>query len=303
MEKRKLGNTGLEVTVVGFGAMTIGGAFGPVDDDESTAALHAAIDSGMNFIDTSNAYGEGRSESLIGAFLKTRADRDDILIISKGGNNMVTRKRNFEASYIARCLDESLQRLGRETIDLYLLHNPSVDNMQALDSYAVLDKAKADGKIRHWGVSVNTVEECDFAAAQDRPSAMQMEYNVMNQSAAGAFAAAQAAGLGVISRVPLGRGFLSGRIDESKQFSDDDTRKRSLTTENIRKLQVHLDKVKGLAAELGVSPAELAVRFCVSNPNVSCVIPGVRTAEQAKQNAASAVPLPAEIMAQLASTD
>lgn len=303
MEKRKLGNTGLEVTVVGFGAMTIGGAFGPVNDDESTAALHAAIDSGMNFIDTSNAYGEGRSELLIGAFLKTRADRDDILIISKGGNNMVTRKRNFEASYIAQCLDESLQRLGREAIDLYLLHNPSVDNMQALDSYAVLDKAKADGKIRHWGVSVNTVEECAFAAAQNRPSAMQMEYNVMNQSAAGAFAAAQAAGLGVISRVPLGRGFLSGRIDQSKQFTDDDTRKRSLTPENIRKFQVHLDKVKGLATELGVSPAELAVRFCVSNPSVSCVIPGVRTAEQAKQNAASAERLPAEVVAQLVGTD
>ncbi|MFT5445482.1 MAG: aryl-alcohol dehydrogenase-like predicted oxidoreductase [Gammaproteobacteria bacterium] len=303
MQKRKLGNTGLEVTVVGFGAMTIGGAFGPVDDDVSTAALHAAIDSGMNFIDSSNAYGEGRSESLIGAFLKTRADRDDILIISKGGNNMVTRKRNFEANYIAQCLDESLQRLGRETIDLYLLHNPSVDNMQALDSYAVLDKAKADGKIRHWGVSVNSVEECDFAAVQGRPSAMQMEYNVMNQSAAAAFAAAQAAGLGVISRVPLARGFLSGRIDESKQFTDDDTRKRSLTPENIRKLQVPLDQVKRLSTELGVSPAELAVRFCVSNPSVSCVIPGVRTAEQAKQNAASAEPLPAEIMAQLVGTD
>jgi len=303
MEKRKLGNTGLEVTVVGFGAMTIGGAFGPVNDDESTAALHAAIDSGMNFIDTSNAYGEGRSESLIGAFLKTRADRDNILIISKGGNNMVTRQRNFEATYIAKCLEESLQRLGRETIDLYLLHNPTVENMKALDSYAVLDKAKADGKIRHWGVSVNTAEECEFAAAQGRPSAMQMEYNVMNQSAAKAFVAAKAAGLGVISRVPIGRGFLSGRIDESKQFTDDDTRKRALTPENIRKLQTHLDKVKALAAELGVSPAELAVRFCVSNPNVSCVIPGVRTAEQAKQNAASAKPLPAGIMAQLVRGD
>lgn len=303
MEKRKLGNTGLEVTVVGFGAMTIGGAFGPVDDAQSTAALHAAIDSGMNFIDTSNAYGEGRSESLIGDFLKSRSDRDDILIITKGGNNMVTRTRNFEANYIAQCLEESLQRLGRETIDLYLLHNPSVDNMQALDSYAILDKAKADGKIRHWGVSVNTVEECEFAAAQNRPSALQMEYNVMNQSASGAFAAAQAAGLGVISRVPLGRGFLSGSIDESKQFSDDDSRKRSLTPENIRKFQVHLNKVKQLAGELGVSPAELAVRFCVSNPNVSCVIPGVRTAEQAKQNAASAEPLPAEVLAQLAQAD
>ena len=299
MEKRKLGDTGLEVTVIGFGAMTIGGAFGPVNDDESLAALHAAIDSGMNFIDTSNAYGEGRSETLIGQFLKTRADRDDIVLISKGGNNMVTRQRNFEPGYIAQCLDASLQRLGREAIDLYLLHNPSVDNMSAQDSYALLDKAKADGKIRHWGVSVNTVAECEFAVSQGCASAMQMEYNVINQSAGGAYAAAKTAGVGVISRVPLNRGFLSGRIDESKQFSDDDTRRRSLTAENIRKFQGPRDQVKAVAAQLGISAAELAIRFCVSNPHVSCVIPGVRTAEQAKQNAASAQPLPSDVMAQL----
>ena len=301
MEKRALGETGLEVTVVGFGAMTIGGAFGPVDDQESTAALHAAIDSGMNFIDTSNAYGEGRSETLIGQFLRTRADRDDILVISKGGNNMVTRQRNFEATYIAQCLEASLQRLGREAIDLYLLHNPSVDNMSAEDSYAVLEQARADGKIRHWGVSVNTVAECEFAVSQGRASAMQMEYNVINQSAGDAFAAASSAGVGVISRVPLNRGFLSGRIDESRQFTDDDTRRRSLTPENIRKLQGPLDKVKTVAAQLGISAAELAIRFCVSNPNVGCVIPGVRTAEQARQNAASAQTLPEDVMAQLIS--
>jgi aryl-alcohol dehydrogenase-like predicted oxidoreductase len=228
MEKRKLGDTGLEVTVVGFGAMTIGGAFGPVDDDESMAALHAAIDSGMNFIDTSNAYGEGRSEALIGQFLKARADRDDVVLISKGGNNMVTRQRNFDPAYIAQCLEDSLRRLGRETLDLYLLHNPSVDNMSAQDSYALLDKARADGKIRHWGVSVNSAAECECAVSQGRAGAMQMEYNVINQSAGDAYAAAKSAGVGVISRVPLGRGFLSGRIDESVQFAEDDTRRQPL---------------------------------------------------------------------------
>lgn len=302
MEQRKLGNTGLDVTVVGFGAMTIGGAFGPVNDDESMAALHAAIDAGMNFIDTSNAYGEGRSETLIGQFLASRADRDDILVISKGGNNMVTRQRNFEPTYIAQCLESSLCRLGREAIDLYLLHNPSVDNMSAQDSYALLDKAKADGKIRHWGVSVNSVAECELAVSQGCAAAMQMEYNVINQAAAAAFAAAKSARVGVISRVPLNRGFLSGRIDEARQFTDDDTRRRSLTPENIAKLQGHLNKVKQTAAQLGISAAELAIRFCVSNQNVACVIPGVRSAEQAKQNAASARPLPVDVMAELLST-
>jgi len=299
MDTRQLGNTGLEVTIIGFGGMTIGGAFGPVDDAESLRALHAAIDAGMNFIDTSNAYGEGRSESLIGQFLQERADRDRVLVFTKGGNNMLTRVRNFEPGYITECLEGSLRRLGREPIDLYMLHNPSVDNMSAEDSYAVLEQAKSDGKIRHWGVSINTVAECEAAVSQGRAATLQMEYNIINQSAAGAFAAARSAGVGVISRVPLNRGYLSGRFDESTQFADDDTRKRSLTPENLQKLQGRLEAVKAAAAEIGVSPAEFAIRFCASNPNVSCVIPGVRSAEQAEQNAAAAEPLPPEIMQKL----
>ncbi|MCP5152052.1 MAG: aldo/keto reductase [Ectothiorhodospiraceae bacterium] len=299
MDTRKFGNTGLEVTRIGFGAMTIGGAFGPVDDTESTQALHAAIDAGMNFIDTSNAYGEGRSETLIGQFLRSRPDRDRILVFTKGGNNMVTRVRNFEPDYIASCLEGSLSRLGRDTIDFYMLHNPSVDNMAAEDSYAVLEKAKSDGKIRHWGVSVNTVAECELAVSQGRVAAMQMEYNILNQSAGATFSSAHAAGLGVISRVPLNRGFLSGRFDETVQWTDDDTRKRSLTPENIRKHQGQLDLVRSIAAEMGISPAALAIRFCASNPDVSCVIPGVRTASQARQNAAAWEPLPEDVMARL----
>jgi len=253
----------------------------------------------MNFIDTSNAYGEGRSESLIGQFLQERPDRDGILVFTKGGNNMVTRVRNFEPGYISECLEGSLRRLGREPIDLYMLHNPSVDNMSAEDSYAVLEQAKSDGKIRNWGVSVNTVPECEMAISQSRAATLQMEYNLINQSATGAFAAAKSAGVGIISRVPLNRGFLSGRFDESTQFTDDDTRKRSLTPENLRELQGQLDAVIAAAAELGVSPAELAIRFCATNPDVSCVIPGVRTVEQAEQNAAAAEPLPPELMQKL----
>jgi aryl-alcohol dehydrogenase-like predicted oxidoreductase len=156
MQKRRFGNTAFEVTVLGFGAMTIGGAFGAVDDNENMSALHAAIDAGMNFIDTSNAYGEGRSETLVGQFLAERSDRDDILVHNKGGNNLATRQRNFEPGYIQTCLDESVARLGR-AIDFYMPHNPNVDNMSAEDSYEVLERAQQAGKIRHWGVSVNNL--------------------------------------------------------------------------------------------------------------------------------------------------
>jgi aryl-alcohol dehydrogenase-like predicted oxidoreductase len=152
MQTRPLGRTGLDVTVLGFGSLTIGGAFGPVDDAISIEALHAAIDAGMNFIDTSDAYGAGHSETLIGKFLKDRSDRNQILLCTKGGNNMVTGERKFTPDYIRGCLEGSLQRLGIDVIDVYLLHNPSLDNLKAEDSFDVLESFKAQGKIKHWGV-------------------------------------------------------------------------------------------------------------------------------------------------------
>ena len=294
MERRTLGRTGLEVTAIGFGAMTIGGAFGPVDDDESNRALHVAIDAGMNFIDTSDAYGAGHSETVIGKFLTERSDRGEILIFTKGGNDMTTGARNFTPDYIAGCLEGSLKRLGVDAIDYYQLHNPTVDNMAVEDSYALLEKAKDDGKIKHWGVSVNTVEECNLAVEQDKPATLQMEYNVISQEAAPAFARAKVADVGVISRVPMKRGFLSGRIDEAFEFAEGDRRKGILSPENIRKFQYQLNHVREVAENLGISPAQAAIRFCVSNENVSCVIPGIRTPEQSAQNAACGESLPAE---------
>ncbi len=300
MEKRTLGNTGLEVTVVGFGAMTIGGAFGPVDDGESNRALHAAIDGGMNFIDTSDAYGAGgRSEGVLGKFLKERSDRHDIIIFTKGGNNMATGERVFTPEYITGCIEASLGRLGVEAIDLYLLHNPNMGTMQAEDSYAVLEKSKDGGKLKNWGVSVNTDEECDYAAGQGRAAVMQMEYHILSQSPADSFGRAKAAGVGVISRVPLKRGFLSGRIDETFEFAEGDRRKGILSPENIRKFQDRLNKLQDIAGQLKISPAEAGIRFCVSNTDVSGVIPGIRTPEQAAQNAAAGEPLPAEAVSRL----
>lgn len=303
MEKRMLGNTGVEVTPVGFGAMTIGGRFGPVDDNESIRALHAAIDGGMNFIDTSNAYGEGRSENIIGRFLAERTDRHDIKIFTKGGNLMKRGAggydRNFSPEYIAVCLEDSLKRLGTEAIDLYLLHNPKTENMKAEDSYALLEKARNAGKLKTWGVSVNTPGECDLAVEQGRPSVLEMEYNILNQEAARSFERAKAAGVGVVARVPLKRGFLSGKIDETFEFSEDDMRRRILTPENMRKFQEKLRRLQDVAGQLGISPSEAAIRFCVSNPNVSCVIPGVRTEAQAAQNAGCGDPLPPEAVRRL----
>lgn len=299
MEKRILGRTGLEVAVVGFGAMTIGGIFGPVDDDVSIRALHTAIDAGMNFIDTSDAYGTGHSERVIGQFLKERADRDQIILCTKGGNNMLTGARDFTTDYIRGCVEGSLKRLGIDAIDVYLLHNPSVENIHAADSFDLLDAFKAQGKIKHWGVSVNTLPECELAISCGKPVVMQMEYNLLEQSAAGVFAQAHEAGVGVIARVPLKRGLLSGRFDESWTFHESDRRRRILSPDKLPDMMAAVRQIENAIAGFDRPLAELAVRFCVSNPHVSVTIPGIRTPEQARANAMAGEPLPTGLLKKL----
>jgi aryl-alcohol dehydrogenase-like predicted oxidoreductase len=299
MEKRTLGRTGLEVAVVGFGAMTIGGIYGPVDDAVSIKALHAAIDAGMNCIDTSDAYGAGHSERVIGTFLKERRDRDQILLCTKGGNNMETGVRNFTPEYIRGCIEGSLTRLGVDAIDVYLLHNPTVDNLKAEDSFAVLETAQAQGQIKHWGVSVNTLAECELTVACGRPAVMQMEYNLFEQEAQGVFARAHAAGVGVIARVPLKRGMLSGRFDTHSTFDEHDRRRNILAPDRLPTMVAKVQEIETAVADFGRPLAEVAVRFCVSNPHVTVTIPGIRTPEQARANAMAGEPLPAAILEKL----
>jgi aryl-alcohol dehydrogenase-like predicted oxidoreductase len=299
MEKRKLGRTGLDVTVVGFGTITIGGFYGAVDDAVSIKALHAAIDAGMNFIDTSDAYGAGHSEQVIGAFLKERSDRDQIILCTKGGNNMITGVRNFTPDYIRGCVEGSLQRLGVEVIDVYLLHNPNVANLQAEDSFEVLETFKAQGKLKHWGVSVNTLPECELAVACGRPAVMQMEYNILEQAPADVFARAAAAGVGVIARVPLKRGLLSGRFNEQSTFDAEDRRRGMFAPDRLPALVTKVRQIEAAVADLGRPLAEVAMRFCVSNPHVAVTIAGIRTPAQATANAAASTPLPADALARL----
>jgi aryl-alcohol dehydrogenase-like predicted oxidoreductase len=299
MQKRILGRTGLEVSVISFGAMTIGGAFGAVDDKESIRALHTAVDKGINFIDTSDAYGAGHSEEVIGKFIKERADREQILICTKGGNNMVLRQLNFTPEYIQNCVESSLKRLGVEAFDLYLLHNPKVENINNGDSFNLLDDFVAQGKIKHWGVSLNTVEECEVAVANGRLAVFQMEYNLLGRDAEAAFKKAKSADVGVVSRVPLKRGFLTGRFPVEHQFADGDVRSRVLTQENMIRFQEKLDKLTEISKQTGISTTEQAIRFCVSNPDVTTVTMGIRTPQQAEQNAACSQALPADVMDKL----
>jgi aryl-alcohol dehydrogenase-like predicted oxidoreductase len=198
---------------------------------------------------------------------------------------MVTRQRTFTPEYIQGCVEGSLNRLGVDTLDVYMLHNPTVENMKNRDSFDLLHDFVKQGKIKHWGVSVNTLPECELAVQSEEYSVMQMEYNILKRDPEAIFEKAKAAGVGVISRVPLIRGFLSGRFKEGHDFAENDIRRRILNNEKIREFQATLDKLQEIAKELGKSAVEVALEFCISNPNVSTVIPGIRTSEQAKQNA------------------
>jgi len=292
MKYRSLGKTGLRVSAVGLGTMVHAGHFGPMKDSESVSAIETALDLGVNFIDTSDAYGAGYSETLLGKALK--GNRDKVILATKGGNVMVgpnRGKRIFEPDYIARVMDESLQRLQTDYIDLYQLHNPTVDVIEGGEVWQVLAKAKQAGKIRHYGVSINTMEEGIAAVKDGRAETIQVEYNLLTQEPAEKiFPLAQQADVGIIARIPLKRGILTGKLTQADEarFQGEDVRARSFKGEPFAKELAKAAKLGFLVQAPVKTLTQAAIAFCIAHPAVSVVIPGARNAEQMRENAAGA---------------
>jgi len=298
MKYRTLGKTGLRVSIVGLGTMVHAGHFGPMKDSESLEAIETALELGVNFIDTSDAYGAGYGETLLGNAFKGK--RDKIVIATKGGNVMVgpnRGKRIFEPDYISRVMDESLRRLQTDHIDLYQLHNPTVEVIERGAVWEVLERAKKAGKIRHYGVSINSMEEGIAAVKDGRTETIQVEYNLLAQEPAQAFfPAAQEANIGVIARVPLKRGILTGKLKQSdeQRFHGEDVRARSFKGEAFAQELAKAEQLKFLAHGAVQSLGQAAIAFCIAHPAVSVVIPGARNAEQMRENASAAdVEIPA----------
>ena len=285
--------------------MVHAGHFGPMDDTESLGAIEAALDLGVNFIDTSDAYGAGYSETLLGKALKGKRDR--VILATKGGNTMVgpnRGKRNFSPDYIARVMDESLQRLQTDYVDLYQLHNPTVDVIEQGEVWAVLERAKQAGKIRHYGVSINTMDEGIAAVNGGRSDTIQVEYSLLAQEPADELLPlAQRANVAVIARIPLRRGVLTGKLtaaDEAR-FQGEDVRARSFKGEAFRKELAKAEQLSFLVHNQVKTFTQAAIAFCLAHPAVSVVIPGARNAAQMRENATGAdVTLPAEDLAKVA---
>jgi aryl-alcohol dehydrogenase-like predicted oxidoreductase len=274
-------------------------------DEESLGAIDAALDLGVNFIDTSDAYGAGYSETLLGQALKGR--RDKVVIATKGGNVMTgpdRGKRNFAPAYIDNVLHESLKRLQTDYIDLYQLHNPTVDVIEKGDVWEVLERRKKEGKIRHYGVSINTMEEGVAAVREGRSATIQVEYSLLVQEPAEAFfPSAQAANIGIIARVPLKRGILTGKMiaaDETR-FQGEDVRARSFKGEAFRKELAKAEQLRFLVHGPVQSMVQAAIAFCIAHPAVTLTIPGARNAAQMRENAAGAdIDLPTEDLKKVA---
>jgi aryl-alcohol dehydrogenase-like predicted oxidoreductase len=288
MHYRTLGRTGLQVSDVGFGAMTIGGEiFGATDDQESLRALHHALDLGLNFIDTADAYGRGHSEELLAQVLKTR--RKEVILATKGGNQFTVRQglRNFDPDYITSALEASLKRLQSETIDLYQLHNPSPEVMRRGAIFERLDRCKKEGKIRFYGVSLEKTADGIVAIETGKPDTLQVVYNILHQDPEERlFPLAQKENIGMIARVPLERGVLSGRFKSTAEFASKDWRRGVFPEEALAQVQAAIEQLEFLVkGEVG-SLTQAALRFILSHPAVATVIPGIRTVQQVEDNVA-----------------
>ena len=305
MEYRVLGRTGLRVSTISFGAWAIGGSWGAVDDDESMRTLHAAIDAGVNFIDTADVYGDGRSERLV-ARLRRERPGETIHVATKAGRRLPAQTvEGYTRANLTGWIDRSLANLDVDAIDLLQLHCPPPALYGDPGIYDLLDSFVRGGKIRHYGVSVETVDEALEAIRHPGVKTVQIIFNMFRlKPAERFFAAAKEAHVGILARVPLASGLLTGKLRANSTFAVDDHRQFNRHGAAFDKgetfsgvpYDVGLAAVEELKAVVGrifgpgdrPTLTQVALRWILMFDAVTCAIPGARTPEQARANAAAA---------------
>jgi aryl-alcohol dehydrogenase-like predicted oxidoreductase len=311
MKYRTLGKTGLQVSELGFGAWGIGGTMWiGADDAESLQALGLAIERGVNFLDTAYGYGDGHSEELVGAAIRESAET--VYVASKiPPKNMqwpaqpgVRAEDAFPADWIVECTERSLRNLGLDTIDVQQFHVWSDEWVVQGDWLEGVERLKRDGKIRYFGVSINDHQPANAIRLVESGlvDTVQVIYNVFDQGPEDAlFPAVEAAGVGVIVRVPFDEGALTGTVRPETTFPEGDFRNSYFAGDRKREVW---ERVQAIASDLGVEVdrlAEIALRYCLSHPAVSVVIPGMRSTRNVERNvsAVSAGPLDEDQLAAL----
>ena len=302
MQYRKFGNTDLMVSEIGFGAWAIGGnamigsvaiGWGESDDNVSKIAIHRSLDLGINFFDTADIYGLGHSEKLLGEMI---GEDKNIIIATKVGN--VSRDEQFTVDYskkyIVNACEASLKRLNREEIDYYQLHTARMQHLQEEECIQAMQLLQQQGKIRYWGISLNTFEpypEAEYLLKANQGNGFQLVLNILNQNALPLLKKANEKGYGIIARMPLQFGLLTGKFDKAFNFPENDHRKKRLTKDVIDNCATALMPVWELCKKYGCTKTQLALSYILSYPEVSTVIPGIRTANQAELNTSGLVKL------------
>jgi aryl-alcohol dehydrogenase-like predicted oxidoreductase len=309
MKYRPLGRTDMAVSAISFGAWAIGGTWGAVDDEESMRALHAAVDAGTNFVDTADVYGDGRSERLV-ARLRRERKGETIYVATKAGRRLPAQTpEGYSHENLNAWVDRSLKNLETEAIDLLQLHCPHPKVYDMPEVFGILDDLVTAGKIRYYGVSVETVEEAHRALRHPRVQTVQVIFNVFRlKPAEELFAEALRRRAGILARVPLASGLLTGKLTAKSTFAEDDHRSFNREGEAFDKgetfsgvpYDVGLAAVERLGplVPAGATLAQLALRWTLMFEAVSCAIPGAKTPKQARENAAAAdlPPLSTETM-------
>ena len=297
MEQRVLGRTGRQVSVVGLGTWQLGADWGDVDEQDALAVLAAAVDSGVTILDTADVYGDGRSEQLIGKFLRTRTDRP--FVATKMGRRVEQVPANYTLANFRAWNDRSRANLGVEVLDLVQLHCPPTPVYSSDAVFDALDTLVDEQRIRNYAVSVETAAEALTAIARPGVASVQIILNAFRRKPLErVLPAAVAAGVGIVARVPLASGLLSGRYTKDTVFAADDHRSYNRHGEafDVGETFSGVDFTTGVeaAAEFaalvpdGVTPAQAALRWVIQQPGVTTVIPGARNVEQAVANSAAA---------------
>ena len=308
MNYRQLGRTPWKVSDISFGAWAIGGAWGSVDDTESMGALHAAIDGGVNFIDTADVYGMGRSERLVARLKKQR--KEEITVATKAGRRLPKQTvEGYSEANLNGWIDDSLKNLDTDCLDLVQLHCPPTDAYYHPEIFGIMDRLVERGKIRYYGVSVERVEEALKAIEYPNVQTVQIIFNCFRQRPGELFfEQAKKRKIGVLARVPLASGMLTGKLKRDSQFEKDDHRNFNRHGEqfDVGETFSGVDYEQGLAAveELrnivpaGMTLTQFALRWILMFDAVTCAIPGGKRPEQVKDNCAASdlPPLSAEAM-------
>lgn len=298
MQYRRLGNSDLNVSTVSMGCWAIGGAWGSVSDEESRRALSAAVESGINFFDTADVYGDGRSERLVGEIV--RRGGGQIYVASKAGRRLQPHTAaGYDRENLTGFLERTLTNLGVERLDLLQLHCPPGDVYYQPEVFGILDELVKVGKVRHYGVSVERVEEALKALEYPHVRSIQIIYNVFRQRPAQRlFARCLEQGVGILARVPLASGLLSGKFSASSRFAADDHRHFNRQGEafDVGETFAGVPYEVGLAAvedlkrlcPAGITLSQAALRWILMQDAVTCAIPGGKTPDQVTSNAAAA---------------